>query len=71
MWCNSLEELHSISTQCHKAICYVSHYQTFEEAEGNISQFITDVYTTKRLHSSLGYLPHNELEMANAQGLRC
>ncbi len=30
---------------------YLKHYQTFEEAEANIGQFIEDVYNTKRLHS--------------------
>jgi len=42
----------------------LKQYQTFEEAESNIAQFIEDVYNTKRLHSSLGYLPPQEFEMA-------
>ena len=50
---------------------YLKHYQTFEEAHTNIGQFIEEVYNTKRLHSSLGYLPPIEFEMAYAQGLRC
>ncbi len=49
---------------------YLKQYQTFEEAEANIGQFIEDVYNTKRLHSSLGYLPPIEFEMAYAQGSR-
>ena len=50
---------------------YLKQYQTFEEAETNIGQFIEDVYNTKRLHSSLGYVPPLEFEMASAQGIRC
>jgi len=50
---------------------YLKQYQTFEEAETNIGQFIEDVYNTKRLHSSLGYVPPIEFEMAYAQGIRC
>ena len=50
---------------------YLKQYQTFEEAESNIGQFIEDVYNTKRLHSSLGYVPPIEFEMAYAQGVRC
>jgi transposase InsO family protein len=41
---------------------YLKHYQTFEEAKQNLSHFIEDVYNTKRLHSSLGYLPPREYE---------
>jgi putative transposase len=50
---------------------YLKQYQTFEEAQTNIGQFIEEVYTIKRLHSSLGYLPPPEFEMAYAQGMRC
>ena len=50
---------------------YLKQYQTFEEAESNLGQFIEDVYNTKRLHSSLGYVPPIEFEMAYAQGIRC
>jgi putative transposase len=49
---------------------YLKQYQTFEEAEANIGQFIEDVSNTKRLHSSLGYLPPVEFEMADTQELR-
>jgi putative transposase len=43
---------------------YLKQYHTFQEAEDNIRQFIEDVYNTKRLHSSLGYLPPSEFEEA-------
>jgi putative transposase len=50
---------------------YLKQYQTFEEASANIGQFIEDVYNTKRLHSSLGYVPPIEFEMAYFQDVRC
>jgi transposase InsO family protein len=50
---------------------YLKQYQTFEEAQRNIGQFIEDVYNAKRLHSSLGYVPPIEFEMASYQGLGC
>jgi putative transposase len=43
---------------------YLQQYQSFQEAEDNIREFIEDVYNTKRLHSSLGYLPPSEFEEA-------
>ena len=46
---------------------YLKAYQTFEEASTNIGQFIDDVYNTKRFHSSLGYVPPDEFEMAYFQ----
>ncbi len=50
---------------------YLKQYQTFEEASTNIGQFIEDVYNTKRLHSSLGYVPPIEFEMAYFQDVKC
>lgn len=50
---------------------YLKQYQTFEEASANIGQFIEEVYNAKRLHSSLGYVPPIEFEMAYFQDVRC
>jgi transposase InsO family protein len=41
---------------------YLNHYQTFQDAEANLEQFIGDVYNAKRLHSSLGDVPPIEFE---------
>ena len=50
---------------------YLKQYHTFEEASSNIGQFIDEVYNAKGLHSSLGYVPPVEFEMAYYQGLGC
>lgn len=41
---------------------YLNHYDSFADAEANLGHFIEEVYTTKRLHSSLGYRPPIEFE---------
>jgi putative transposase len=41
---------------------YLNDYQNIHEAKTNLFKFIADVYNTKRLHSSLGYVPPNEFE---------
>ena len=46
---------------------YLKEYQTLADAEANLGQFIEAVYNTKRLHSSLGYLPPAEFEAAQLQ----
>jgi len=43
---------------------YLKDYRNFEEAEANLERFIENVYNAKRLHSSLGYLPPVESEVA-------
>lgn len=44
----------------------LSHYDDFADARQRIGQFLEDVYMTKRIHSSLGYLTPHEFE-----GLHC
>ena len=45
---------------------YLRDYRNFEEAETHLERFIEDVDNTKRLHSSLGYLPPVEFEATTA-----
>lgn len=40
----------------------LSDYEDFADAKQRIRQFIEDVYMTKRIHSSLGYLTPQEFE---------
>jgi transposase InsO family protein len=42
----------------------LSDYRSFQEAAQEIGRFIEDVYMTKRIHSSLGYLTPTEYETA-------
>lgn len=41
---------------------YLKDYRSFEDAEANLAVFLEQVYNSKRLHSSLGYLPPTEFE---------
>jgi transposase InsO family protein len=41
---------------------YMKEYRTFDEAYVNLKEFIEEVYNSKRLHSSIGYVPPNEFE---------
>ena len=41
---------------------YLWEYETYDDVIERIPFFIEDVYNTKRLHSSLGYLPPEEFE---------
>ena len=45
---------------------YLKEYESFADAEANLEAFIEQVYNTKRLHSSLGYLPPAEFEATYA-----
>jgi putative transposase len=45
---------------------YLNEYSSFGDAKQNLGPFIEDVYNTKRLHSSLDYLPPIEFEAAEA-----
>jgi len=46
---------------------YLSEYQNFTDAMGQIGYFIDEVYQKKRIHSSLGYLTPVEFEQAHWQ----
>ena len=41
---------------------YLKDYQSFADAEANLTHFIDDVYNAKRLHSALDYRPPTEFE---------
>lgn len=41
---------------------YLWEYETYSDVTGRIPYFIEDVYNSKRLHSSLGYMPPEEFE---------
>src|SRR5205823_4065935 len=40
----------------------LSEYEDFADAWGQLGRFLDDVYNTKRIHSSLGYLTPSEFE---------
>ena len=42
----------------------LSEYRDFEDAYTQMGRFVEDVYMTKRIHSSLGYLTPVEFEAA-------
>ena len=42
----------------------LSEYENFFEVQAEVSKFIDAVYNVKRLHSSLGYVPPTEFELA-------
>ena len=41
---------------------YMSDYESYEDVLASITYFIEEMYNRKRLHSSLGYMPHEEFE---------
>ena len=41
---------------------YLWEYETYQDVISRVPYFIEDVYNTKRLHSSLGYMPPEEFE---------
>ena len=43
---------------------YLKEYDSFTDAEENLTVFLEKVYNEKRLHSSLGYVPPAEFEAA-------
>ncbi|MCA1617564.1 MAG: integrase core domain-containing protein, partial [Acidobacteria bacterium] len=49
---------------------YLNEYRDYEEALNQIGHFIDDVYLTKRIHSSLGYLTPAEFGYSPANTLK-
>lgn len=49
---------------------HLEEYEDFVEIQTRVTSFIEDVYNTKRLHSSLGYVPPVELETAYFERLK-
>ena len=41
---------------------YMSDYETYDDVLDSIPYFIEEMYNSKRLHSSLGYMPPEEFE---------
>jgi putative transposase len=41
---------------------YLHQYRTLDEAQARLQTFLEDVYTAKRLHSFLDYVPSDEFE---------
>jgi putative transposase len=49
----------------------LAEYRDFEEAYREIGQFLEDVYSKKRIHSSLGYLTPVEFENQWKEKQKC
>jgi putative transposase len=41
---------------------YMWDYETYQDVAGRLPYFIEEVYSRKRLHSSIGYMPPEEFE---------
>ena len=50
---------------------YLHDYLDFADAYQHIGHFIDQVYTHKRVHSALGYLPPAEFELVSLRLMAC
>ena len=61
-WENGMAE--SASGTLSQEEVWLQEYETYEEVEQNLKEWVEEIYDKQRLHSSLGYVPPAEYEQA-------